>query len=101
MECPLIVLLRGSDVLSAERGSSGRRSERAGGLCSRPLHVSVGQGAVADVSWAARERRSTHPAPRRCCELRAATGGQLVEMLLGSAAQSKGPQIAKTSRRDA
>jgi len=101
MECTLIVLLRGSDVLSAERGSSGRCFERAGGLCSRPLHVSVGQGAVADVSWAARERRFPHPAPRRCVELRSAAGRQLVEPPLGSAAQLKGHQIAKTSRRDA
>ena len=101
MECPLIVLLVGSAVLSAGCGTPGRRLARRRGLRPRPSHVIVVQGAVADVSWAAWARRFSHPAPRRCGELRAATGGQLPELLLGSAAQPKGPQIAKTSRRDA
>jgi hypothetical protein len=101
MECTLIVLLVEPSVLSAERGSSGRPFERQAGLCSRPVHVFALQGAVADVSWAPRELRFPHPAPRRCGELRAAAGGQLVEAPQRSAAQLRGHQIAKASRRDA
>jgi hypothetical protein len=101
MECTLIVLLVEPSVLSAERGSSGRPFERQTRVCSHPSDVYAFQGAVADVSRAPLELRLLHLAPRRCGVPRAAAGGQLVEAPLGSAAQLKGHQIARTSRRDA
>lgn len=101
MECPFIVLLVGSTALSPERGSLGRRLARAGGSCLRPVPVLVGQGAVPDVSWAARGQRLPNPAPRPCTELRAAAGGLHAETLLDNAVRSKGRRTAKTSRRDA
>lgn len=101
MDCRLIVLLVRPAELMAGCGAPGRRFEWQDRRCFRPLHVIVVEGAVADVYWAAEVRRLARKVLWRCGEMQGVAGGQVAEMLPGTAVGSNVPGIAKAAQRDA
>ena len=102
MECPLIVLLVGSAVLSAGCGTSGRRFERAGAAFVRVHHTSssfrarwpMSPGQPGSDGFLTQRRgvaANCGPPP----------ADNSSKCSWAARPSSKGPQIAKTSRRDA